>query len=121
SSTWARLVSSPMRSDLICRMETLSASSPTETGHRMVCMGSLPRWGGGSGRQARVVDHEAVAHVALEHALVCLVDLVGADHLDVGHDPVFGAEVEHLLRLRDPADQRTGQAAALHDQVEHLR
>jgi hypothetical protein len=53
-------------------------------------------------RQRRAVDHEAVLHVALEHALVGFVDLVGADHLDVGDDAVFGAEVEHLLGLGIP-------------------
>ena len=40
-----------------------------------------------------------------------LVDLLDRDHLDVGHDPALGAEVEHLLGLVNPADQRRGDAA----------
>jgi len=34
---------------------------------------------------------------------------------------VPGAEIQHVLGFLDTADQRTGQAAALEDQVEHRR
>ena len=67
------------------------------------------------------IDHEAVLDVALEHALVGCVDLLDRDHLDVGDDAVLGAEVEHLLGLRDAADERAGERAALQDQVERRR
>src|SRR3954454_4552215 len=50
------------------------------------------------------VDDEAVFHITFQHALVSLVDLLNGDDLDVGDDPVLGAEVEQLLGLRDAAD-----------------
>src|ERR1700674_1759891 len=56
--------------------------------------------------EARHVDREAVPHVALEHAVVGDVDLLDGDGLDVCDDAALVAEVEHLLRLRDAADQR---------------
>jgi hypothetical protein len=55
--------------------------------------------------QAGDVDDEAIAHVALDHALIGFVDLADGDHLDIGRDTVVGAEVEHLLGLADPADE----------------
>ena len=42
-----------------------------------------------------------------EQALVGLVDLVHADHLDVAGDVVLPAEIEHLLGLGETADERT--------------
>ena len=56
--------------------------------------------------EAGDVDHEAVAHVALEHALVGLVDLLDADQLDVRGDAV--------LRRRNrasPASRRCRRSA----------
>jgi hypothetical protein len=41
-------------------------------------------------------------YVALEQALVGFIDLLNANRFDVGGDAVFGAEIEHLLRLRMP-------------------
>ena len=52
----------------------------------------------------------------LEQPLVGLVDLLNRDDLDVGGDVVLAAEVEHLLRLGDAADERAGEAAAAQDQ-----
>ena len=57
----------------------------------------------------------------LQQPLVGLVDLLDADQLDVGRDPVLGAEVEHLLRLADAADGRAGEAPPLEQQVERRR
>ena len=67
----------------------------------------------------RGVDHEAVADVAAHDAVVCPVDLVGADRLDHRGDAVLGAEVEHLLRLADAADVRAGDRAARAGEREH--
>ena len=64
------------------------------------------------------VDHEAVADVLLQQALVGFVDLLDRDRLDVGDDAVLGAEVEHLLRLADAADRGAGEVAARQDQLE---
>ena len=64
------------------------------------------------------VDHEAVFHVALEHAFVGFVDLVHADQLDVGGDVMLTAEIEHLLRLSEAADERAREAPAPKDQRE---
>jgi len=36
----------------------------------------------------------------------------------VGDDPALGAEVEHLLRLGESTDERSGDAPALHDKLE---
>jgi hypothetical protein len=47
-----------------------------------------------------------------------LVDLLNRNDFDIGGDVVRAAEIEHLLRLGEAADGRTGEAAAPHDQVE---
>ena len=39
------------------------------------------------------VDHKAIVHVILRQALIGLVDVVGTDDLDVGHNVVLAAEV----------------------------
>jgi len=70
--------------------------------------------------QGRHVDDEAVFHVASEHPLVSHVDLLDRDLLDVGHDAVLPAEIEHLLGLPDPTDQRTGELPTPEDQVEDV-
>src|SRR6185312_1017916 len=70
--------------------------------------------------QRRHIDYKAILDVALEHAIVSLVDLLNWNHLDVGSDVVLAAEIEHLLRFRDSADKRAGELATLVDQAEHL-
>jgi hypothetical protein len=55
--------------------------------------------------QRLAVDHEAIFHVALLHAIIGVVDILDLDHLDIGGDALLGAEIEHLLRLGDAADQ----------------
>src|SRR5438128_1721784 len=57
--------------------------------------------------QGSHVDHEAVLHVALQDAIVSLVDLLDRDDFDVGNDIVLPAEIEHLLRFGDAADERS--------------
>lgn len=74
-----------------------------------------------SGSQRVDIHHEAVLHVAFQHAFIGFINLLHRDQLDIRRNAVLAAEVQHLLRFRDAADQRTGDAAALHDQVEHLR
>src|SRR6059036_2166070 len=69
-----------------------------------------------SGSNARAIDDEPVAHIALQHPLVRDVDLVAPDDLDVGDNSVFAAMVEHLLRFgnrrcwsrRDACSRRRG-------------
>ena len=63
------------------------------------------------------VDHEAIFHIAFNHAFVGLVDFVHADHLDVRRDAMLAAKIEHFLRFRNAADQRTSQRTALENQV----
>jgi len=65
--------------------------------------------------QRREIDDEAVAHVALEHALVGVIDVLHRDHLDVGQHVLLGAEIQHLLRLLNAADQGACQGAAVED------
>src|SRR5690606_18485468 len=64
------------------------------------------------------VDDEPVAHVAVDHPVVGVVDLVGGDDLDLGADAVLGAELQHLLGLGDAADHGTGQRAPERGQME---
>jgi hypothetical protein len=64
------------------------------------------------------VDDEAVFDVALEDALVGFVDLLDADKLDIGGDAVLAAEIEHLLRFGDAADEAAGEAAATPEERE---
>jgi hypothetical protein len=57
-----------------------------------------------SGFERVHINHEAVFHVTLEHALGGGVDLVHADHFDVASDVVLAAEIQQLLRLGQPAN-----------------
>ena len=66
------------------------------------------------------VDDEAVFHVAFNHPLPGLVNLVAAYQLYIGDDTVLGAEIEHLLRFRNAANHRPGNRPALHDEAEHF-
>src|SRR3954451_11755143 len=68
----------------------------------------------------RGVDDEAVADVGGEHSLIRLVDVLRLDDLDLCGDAVLGAEVEHLLRLRDAADHGPGERAPSSDQPHDL-
>src|SRR3546814_11886779 len=52
-----------------------------------------------SGGQRRIVDDEAVFHVAALHPVVRIVDLFDADHLAVTNDPVPGADIEPSLQI----------------------
>lgn len=54
------------------------------------------------------VDNEAVFHVAFNHSLPGLVNLIAANQLNIGDDAVLGAEIKHLLGFRDAADHRPG-------------
>src|SRR6185312_8604993 len=65
------------------------------------------------------VDYETVFHVGFEHALERLVDFLNGNDFDVRYDVVFGAVIEHLLRLRHAADDGAGERAALEEQVTH--
>src|SRR5450830_662558 len=71
--------------------------------------------------QRRHVDHKTIFDVALEHALVSLIDFIHLDQLDVRSNAMLGAEIKHLLSFLDATDEGTGQSTALEDQVEHRR
>src|SRR5258706_10498804 len=62
------------------------------------------------------IDDEPIADVAGERAVVGAVDLGGRDHFDIGKDLHFGAIVEHLLSLRNAADDGAGQRLPPHDE-----
>src|ERR1700731_1889656 len=64
------------------------------------------------------INYKAVLHVALEQAVVCFVDLLNFDHLDVRGNSLFPAEIEHLLRFAKPADARAGKPATVQEQTE---
>src|SRR6266567_4644467 len=52
------------------------------------------------GSQTPCVDNEAITHVATNHTLVRIVDLVGLDDFHISDDSTLPAIVKHLLRLR---------------------
>src|SRR5450830_76284 len=72
-------------------------------------------------RQRRHVDYETILHIAFEHALIGFIDVCNLDHLNIGSNAMFSAEIQHFLGFLDTADQRTGQMTAFHDQAEHVR
>src|SRR2546429_9768295 len=73
-----------------------------------------------SGANARTINDEPVAHIALQHPLVRDVDLVAPDDLDVGDNSVFAAMVEHLLRFGNPADVGAGETLVPEDEGARL-
>ena len=65
------------------------------------------------------VEHEPRLRVGvLQQQLPGLVDVLGRNDLDVGREPMGGAEVEHLLCLGDPADEAAADADAARDELE---
>src|SRR5437016_3027076 len=102
-------------SSLTCRSNCVSS----------VIVNAIAKWGNPWGAakvylalqslplQRRHIDHEPIFHIALQHALVGFVDLLDGDHFDVRDDSVFSAEVQHLLRLGNAADQRPGKLTPL--------
>src|SRR5512139_1517867 len=69
--------------------------------------------------QGRHVDHEAILDVAAQEPFVGLVQLLDADFFDVASDAVLRAEVEHLLRFRNTANQGARKVAARKDETEN--
>ena len=70
------------------------------------------------GLELRAVDDEAVLHVALQRALVGLVDLVRGGVLDLAGNAVFPAVIQHFLGLGDTAHQRAHHLAVPKDERE---
>ncbi len=66
------------------------------------------------------IDNEAVLHVALDDPVIGFVDLLDRDHLDVADDAVLGAEIEHLLGLRDATNERTREMTPREDHAEGM-
>src|SRR5579884_3066807 len=64
------------------------------------------------------INHKPVSHIASDDSLIGLIHLLDWDHLNVAHNVVFPAEIEHLLRLCDAANGRAGQAAPPQDKGE---
>ena len=62
------------------------------------------RAAGFSSGQGGVVDDEAVPDVGGQDSLVCLVDLLGREDLDVRSQVMLGAEAEHIAGLLQAAD-----------------
>src|ERR1700722_4812392 len=61
--------------------------------------------------QRHHIDHKAIAHVALNHAIKCFVHFLDRGQFDVAGDVVFGAEIEHLLDFSNAANSRSGERA----------
>ena len=59
------------------------------------------------------VDHKAILHIRLHHTVVGLRDLIAADDLMRAGDVVLSAEVQHLLRLTDAADEGSRDGLSL--------
>src|SRR5437868_15130769 len=66
------------------------------------------------------VDHEAVLHVSARGSIERGVDLLRGDHFNVARDAVLAAVLEHLLRLRNAADERTDDLATAEEQGERV-
>jgi hypothetical protein len=64
------------------------------------------------------IDDKSVLDVTGHHSLVALVDLVRRGHLDVAHDVVSPAEVQHVLGLLDAPDHGPRDGAPRGDDVE---
>src|ERR1700730_12677613 len=59
------------------------------------------------------VNYKTVFHVALEQALVCFIDLLNLDHLDVRGNSLFPAKLEHLLRFAKPTNTGPGKSPSV--------
>src|ERR1700752_208496 len=112
-SAWTRSPRSSKTSHITTPVRRTSIGSPRNwprpAGRCTVSNTQTPTSSGSA--QRRGIDDEAVPHIAGEHALVGLVDVIRLDDLDFGPHVVLAAEVKHLLGFRDAADHRTGQAA----------
>ena len=56
-------------------------------------------------RKRRHVDDKLILYIALQHPLVCLVDVLQVYDLHIGGDPLSSTEVKHLLPLSQAAYQ----------------
>src|SRR5260221_10475411 len=72
----------------------------------------------GSLLQSGHIDDKTIFYITLEQPIIGLVDLLNGDQFNVRGNSILGAEVKHLLRYPDTAAGETGQAAALHNQIE---
>ena len=57
------------------------------------------------------INHEPIPHIALQHALVRLVNFLDRNHLNVAPDVVLAAKIEHLLSFADSPNLRTCDTA----------
>ena len=62
-------------------------------------------WQSLSGPERPHIDDETVFDIAPDRALIGPIDVLYRDALDVAHDVVLATEIQHLLRLRQAADQ----------------
>src|SRR5580698_560730 len=74
-----------------------------------------------STRETGHIDDKTVFDVALDHPRIGFLDVLNVDHLDIRDDVVLGAEIQHFLRLLDPADGGAGNAAPAEQQAEDPR
>ena len=58
-----------------------------------------------SGPEGPHIDDETVFDIAPDRTLIGLIDVLYRDALNVAHDVVLATEIQHLLRLRQTADQ----------------
>ena len=77
-----------------------------------------PRIDSRLGFEGLAVEDEAILDIPFDDAGVGLFEAVVADEFDVGDDVVFGAVVEHVLRLFHSADHGAGERAAVGDEGE---
>lgn len=62
------------------------------------------------------IDHEAIAHLAGDKTVIGGIHLLDRNDFHICGELVFAADVEHLLCLHNPADQRSDQSPSAHDQ-----
>ncbi|EPY40649.1 alcohol dehydrogenase (NADP+) [Angomonas deanei] len=67
------------------------------------------------------INHETVLHVALQHTLIRLVDVLDVNLFHLGHHVVLATEVEHLLRLGEAGNVGTANKVTAGDDVLGLK
>src|SRR2546427_4187774 len=66
------------------------------------------------------VNDEAISNISFDRPLPSRFDLLNGDHLDVCHDVLFSAVIEHLLSFANTTDARARQFSPLQDEREGL-
>src|SRR5206468_5465968 len=119
-SSQKRVLFSAFRSNITCRAVAEAKVGTSDIKHQwLAAISPLPFSFCLFLSQPRHVDHEPIFDVALQHPLIIFVDLLHWNDLALACDSAIGAEIEHLLRLGDPPNQRADKAPASPDETHY--